>query len=208
MLDAAGLDRRDDDGYRLRADGEPLAISLLSIEEGMDAAAELIVDDLASVGLRMIYRRVDWAARSELHQTNRLDAVLWHNSYGTNGGTFMMWPQNAYLPHWWGCNWAPRWQQWVVDPAQGEQPTPVIRKALDHYEKARSTLNLEENQSHWKAILDIAADNLWSIGTLMHPGDLAVLAPYMRNVPNTRLSIQRGDWGRQDVWWIDEGAGG
>lgn len=203
LLDASGLKRRDRNGSRLRPDGGPLMISMLATQKGMDNVAELVVDDLKSVGLDVAYRRVDPAARSELHQANKLDAVLWHDSYGTNGGTFMIWPQNAYLPHWWGCNWAPLWQQWIRDHSQGEQPDPIMIKALDHFKKARSTLSLEENKQHWKAILDIAAENLWSIGTLRHPGDLAVVAPYMRNVPDTRLSILRGDWGRQDVWWIE-----
>ena len=203
LLDESGLDKRDDNGMRLRPDGEPLAISLLATLENMDNVAELIVDDLKAVGLRVVHRRVDWAARGELHQANKLDAVLWHDSYGTNGGTFMMWPQNAYLPQWWGCNWAPLWQQWFRDNTQGEKPDPIMLEALDHFAKARSALGLAENQKHWKAILDIAAENLWSIGTLKHPGNLAILAPYMRNVPDTRLSILRGDWGRQDVWWIE-----
>ena len=204
LLDEAGLDQRDNDGWRLRPDGKPLAISLLATKEGMDKVAELVVDDLNAVGLNVIYRRVDWAARGELHNSNKLDAVIWHDSYGTNGGTFMIWPQNAYLPGWWGCNWAPMWQQWVKDNDQGEKPDPIMMKALDHFDQARATLSLEENQKHWKAIMDIAAENLWSIGTLRHPGDLAILAPYMRNVPNTKLSILRGDWGRQDVWWVEE----
>ncbi|MAE66091.1 MAG: hypothetical protein CMJ18_17610 [Phycisphaeraceae bacterium] len=207
LLDESGLDRRDEDGLRRLPDGRPLVISLLSIQERMDGVAELIVDDLRNVGVRMVYRPVDPAARSELHQANRLDAVLWHDSYGTNGGTFMMWQQNAYIPEWWGCNWAPLWQQWFHDSTKGQEPNAIMLEALDHFDAARSTLSLEENRRHWKAILDIAADNLWSIGTLRHPGDLAVLAPYMRNVPRTRKSILRGDWGRQDVWWIDEERG-
>ena len=204
LLDEAGLDKRDANGFRLRPDGESLVIRLLATQERLDRVAELIIDDLKAVGLTITYRRVDWAARSQLHSANKLDAVLWHDSYGTNGGTFMMWPQNAYLPQWYGCNWAPLWQMWERDHAKGEEPDAIVLEALDHFDKARSTLSVEENQKHWKAILDIAADNLWCIGTLRHPGDIAVLAPYMRNVPNTRLSIQRGDWGRMDVWWIDE----
>ena len=204
LLDEAGLDKRDANGLRLRPDGKPLVISLLAVEERMDGVAELLLDDLKAVGLNLTYRRVDWAARTELHNANKLDAVLWHDSYGTNAGTFIIWTPNAYLPEFWGCNWAPLWRMWQVDHTKGEKPDPIILEALEHLQKARATLSIEEHKKHWKAILDIAADNLWCIGTLKHPGDIMILAPYMRNVPKTRLSILRGDMGRRDVWWIDK----
>ena len=76
-------------------------------------------------------------------------------------------------------------------------------RAIEAFDKARSTLDPKEQEKWFKIVTDIAADNLWVIGTTTYPGRIKVINPKLRNVPMTFLPWHRGDWGRPDLWFYE-----
>jgi len=207
-LNQAGLDKKDANGWRLRADGKVLEITLLLGTLGWPnetAMVEMIVDDLKKVGLKVTLKSMEFMSAYPIATANQEDAFLLGNSWGTNNGAFGMWDQNMFQLGLWMNFYAVKWNDWWTSKgAKGEKPDQVMLDVMDLVAKSKATVNVEEQKGYWKKILDIYADNLWGIGTLKHPGDILIVAPYMRNVPNTKLAIVRGDYGRWDVMYSSQ----
>ena len=49
----------------------------------------------------------------------------------------------------------------------------------------------------------LAADNLWTIGTIRVPGQLRAVSARTRNVPMNPVGWWRGDRGRYDTWYFE-----
>ena len=53
-------------------------------------------------------------------------------------------------------------------------------------------------------ITKIAAENLWTIGTINNPGYTVVYNAKMQNVPTEFKAWRRGEFGRPQVWYMEE----
>ena len=208
LLDEMGLDKRDANGFRLRPDGKPLLITFISYPvPGLPAIGEIVMDNLKAVGLNSNLRFVDFGFLLERRGANAHDAALIWESWGTNEGAYIADGQaNHFVPINAGINfWSPLWSAWYgSDGEEGEEPIPVMLEALDYFKKAQNTLDPEEQKEWFKKVLDIAADNLWTIGTVKHPGYPVLVNVKLRNVPTTMLPWYRGDFGRPDVWFYQD----
>ncbi len=211
LLDEAGLDKRDADGWRLRPDGKLFEITVLQPEMRLtseEILGEMMVEDLQKVGIKALWKFMDFSAGFEIIGANRHDAMIMGFSWGTYNGTLNLWggPMyhlgegiGGYRP------WAPKWQNWwMSDGETGEKPDQSMLDVMDWLEKSKATIDMEEQKVYWKKIIDVYADNLWGIGILKYPGALLIVAPYMRNVPNSKLPFQGGDLGRWDVMYSDQ----
>ena len=206
LLDEMGLDKKNSAGIRLRSDGKPMEIVAISFKTGnLDKMAEIIEDNLKAVGIDFSVRFADWGLLASTWQSNQHDAAFIWESWGSNMGTLHM---NAphYVPTYGLCMWAYPWFEWYSsDGAKGQKPDiPEVLEAIELYDKLRATIDLKEQQQYMKRIMDIAADNLWSIGTVTHPGFLAIVSPELRGVPKGSTAVWRGDFGRRDAHWKDE----
>jgi peptide/nickel transport system substrate-binding protein len=207
-LNQAGLDKKDANGWRLRPDGKLLEITLLLGAlnwPNEQAMVEMIVDDMKKVGLKVELKSMEFMSAYQIALASKEDAFLLGNSWGTNNGAFGLWDQNMFQLGLWMNFYAVKWNDWWTSKgAKGEKPDQVMLDVMDLVAKSKATINIEEQKGYWKKILDVYADNLWGIGTLKHPGDILIVAPYMRNVPNTKLAIGRGDYGRWDVMYSSQ----
>ena len=211
LLDEAGLAKRDADGWRLRPDGKLLEITVLQPEQrlsGEKILGEMMVEDLQKVGIKAMWKFMDFSAGMEISDANKHDALIMGFSWGTYNSTLSLWGAPMYHL---GAGignyrpWAPLWQHWwLSDGEKGEKPDQIMLDVMDWVEKSKATVDMEEREEYWKKIIDAYADNLWGIGTLKYPGDILIVAPYMRNVPNTTLAFMGGDQGRWDTLWSDE----
>lgn len=209
LLDEAGLDRKNADGWRLRPDGMLLEITVLQGEmrlTGEKILGEMMVEDLQKVGIKAVWKFMDFTAAFEITETNKHDAFILGFSWGTYSGAFDLWgaPMYSFVE---GIGnfrpWAPEWMHWwLSDGKKGEKPDQIMLDVMDWVKKSKATTNIEQKKMYWKKILDVYADNLWGIGTLKYPGGILIVAPYMRNVPNPKLGL--ADSGRQDAMYSDQ----
>ena len=80
--------------------------------------------------------------------------------------------------------WSPKWADWHLSGgAEGEQPNALMMEAIEYYSKAQSSMDLEEQKLWFKKVLDIAADNLWTIGILAPQTGVTVTLPNLVNYP-------------------------
>lgn len=205
LLDAVGLGRKDSGGWRLRPDGQPLRITFIAFPEAsLSQIGEIIMDNLQAVGLNVNLRIIDMGYMGEQRKTNAYDAALIAHSWGTSDGIFLTGGANHFVPVRQVCFWAPEWVNWYQSRGnKGIEPSAVMLRAIDAYEKARSTLDSQEQKKWFKVVTDIAAENLWTIGTTKYPGHIKVINPRLRNLPQTFLPWHRGDFGRPDLWFYE-----
>ncbi len=205
LLDEMGLDKKDADGYRLRPDGGKLEINFIAGPEmSLPAIAEIIMDNLKDIGLRANFRIIDFGFLVEKRDGNDHGAALNMHSWGTLDGIFLAGRANHLVSVWRLSLWAPEWVNWYLTGGKrGIKPVPEMLRAIEAFDKARSTLDPKEQEKWFKVVTDIAADNLWTIGTTKYPGRIKVINPKLRNVPTTFLPWHRGDWGRPDLWFYE-----
>jgi peptide/nickel transport system substrate-binding protein len=205
-LEKAGLGRKNSEGFRLRSDGKVLEITMLQGEVGWSneqAIIEMVVEDLNKIGIKTQLKYMDWSAASTIANANQHDVIVMPNSWGSGNGSFA-WASfvNSYTFGFWGCYWARTWNQWWLSGGtEGEKPDQIMLDVMDWLAQSGATTDMDAKKGYWKKIMDVYVDNLWEIGTVKHPGQLLITAPYMRNVPNTRRIISRGDYGRWDVMY-------
>jgi peptide/nickel transport system substrate-binding protein len=125
LLDAAGYDQRDSEGFRLWKDGSDQTISI--VMEGtsvpgdpMEDAAQMVVKYLEDVGLKISYKAVERSLYEEHWSSNNIEWAWWTSDY-------TMLP--LIMPHTWLATmldnpWAVGWGQYLLDPSSpiAEEP--------------------------------------------------------------------------------------
>lgn len=205
LLDEMGLASRDAKGWRLRPDGERLDITFLAfMEAGLPQVAEIVMDNMKAVGLNINLRMADFGYVISQRKSNAHDATITFHSWGTTEGAFLSGNANHLVSVREISFWAPEWVNWYLSKGErGIKPIPDMLRALEAFDKAKTTLDRKEQEKYFKVITDIAADNLWTIGTVKYPGYIIVTTPKLRNVPRTYVPWHRGDWGRPDLWFYE-----
>jgi len=207
LLDEIGLDKRDSDGFRLLPNGKKLLISILTTDE-VAKAAEIIAENLEAVGLRVNMRVTTGTLIRERRAANDLDAVV-YTAWGLNEGAYLDgFNATHFVPVHGAAVWyAPLWNQWYLSKGErGEKPVPDMVKAIEYYKKACATsFDLEESRKWFMKVLDIAADNLWTIGTVKKYPWFYVTSPNLKNFPSvTKPWTRGGDCGRPDLWFFEK----
>ena len=207
LLDQVGLSRRGADGFRLGPDGGKLQITFVSLESGaMPRIAEMVTDDLKAVGLDVNLRTAPTSLLRELRNALELEITMIPGNWGSNEGAFFAGLDATHvLPtHVTNTFWAPLWQTWYgTQGADGEQPIPEVLRAIELYYDAVGTIDNDVRGRKWAEINDIAADNLWTIGTVRNPGYFKVYSSRLANWPTEPRPWDRGgDVGRPEIYFL------
>jgi ABC-type dipeptide/oligopeptide/nickel transport system permease component/ABC-type transport system substrate-binding protein len=191
LLDEIGLTRRDLEGMRTAPDGTTLTFFLNHAAWLNPATSQFIVDDWARVGIRALPRVKD----SRLFYTEK--SALLHDFTMWTGDNEMM-PviePRTVLPSSSEANFAPAFANWYTrgglygDPRANDSnciPIPEghpLRRGLELYEQIKATGNIARQKELFDQILDIQADNLWTIGLCSSPRYVVTVANNFHNVP-------------------------
>ncbi len=212
MLDSLGLTKRDIEGYRTFADGTRMTW-YIDYTRGLtsDRPVQFVVNDWQAVGVRTIPRQRDrtlWATEREglLHDFN-----VWI----ANGEHYPLIQPRFFVPVQ-ASFFSIGYFQWLRtgglegDPeARGEElpKDHPLFKALMHYRKACATGDLDEQVRLFKPVLDIAAENVWTINVCATPPVLVVVNNKLRNVPDTSVyswDFQSPGNASPEVWYLTE----
>ena len=133
LLDQAGLDKKDSDGFRLRPDGKRLQFTLECYPSEMGTPAIDIFDQMAkywqAVGLDAVAKEVERSLWTQRVNGNEVDMpaydiakILWILDPG--------W----YVPYGSYCYWAPGFVQWATSGGKsGEEPPDDIKQLITWY---------------------------------------------------------------------------
>ena len=170
LLDQAGYDKKDAEGFRLWKDGSG---TLSFVIEGTaqpgspdEDAVQTMVKYFADVGIKASYKAVERALYTEHYQANEIESAFW-------GGDRTVLPLVAPII-WLGTQpdrpWAVAWGLWKNNPEDpnGEEPPPDhwIRKIWDLWDQTAAEPDEQKRNQLFFQILDIWAEELPMIGIL------------------------------------------
>ena len=196
LLDAMDLTRRDAEGYRTFRDGTPMTLTMSYIQGSVmkGGMAQSIVEDWAAVGIRVIYKE----RGTRLYYIEREGMLHDLLVAGSNGDDYPLLNPRAYVPEF-GSYYAPAWGYWnqrggfygvdfsdqplVFPPPEGHPLMETIRI----YDQVIQTFDREEQAERFQEILDIAAENTWSIGLSSPTPRIAIVKNGFRNMPQKAL---------------------
>lgn len=184
-LDAAGLTKKDDQGFRLDSDGNRISfpIDVLTTMPLQIDALERIKVYWAAVGVDMQVRPVEQSLAFARLQSNDEDALVWigGGGYDLLGLLDPKW----YVPFSKESSYATAWGLYYQNPSDphAEEPPAIVKKQQDLYRQVQTAGSLKEQMELMKQVLAITKDQFYIIGTNMDPDKVGVVKNNMHNVP-------------------------
>ncbi len=197
LLDQIGLIQRDGEGYRTFPDGSRMTFFLNVTTFTGIGPSQFLIDDWRAVGVRVM--------------TQLLSRNLWQTKQSSLEHDLSVWtgeseflpltePRN-FVPTSGHSFYAPGFAMWYVfgglEGSEGVKDRPQaveppedhpLRTSLHLLGDAMSAATLEEQQQAFSKILDIAAENLWSINIATPTPQLVVVKRGLRNVPRNAIT--------------------
>ena len=208
LLDSLGLSARDDRGVRLLPDGRPMDIVVETAGENTEEVdvLELIHDSWLKVGIKLFSKP---SQREVLR--NRIFAgetlvSMWfgyENAVPTprmSPGEFAPTRQHSF--HW------PKWGQYFETSGRAGEPVDMRwpKELLGLYHAWRDAKSQSEQEKTWQRILEIHADQVYTIGLVAQVPQPVVVSNKLRNVPKEGIfnwdpGAQFGMY-RPDSFWL------
>jgi peptide/nickel transport system substrate-binding protein len=187
MLDAMGLTARDARGFRLRPDGKRLDIIIETDGESTEQSdmLELVGDTWAEIGVELLPRP---SQRQVLRR--RVFSGEAMMSVGVGVGEFGL-PTPDMNPAWLApvVEDQPQWTQWGLSfqskGQRGQPPTlPAARRLVELYERWLVSTDRAERERIWGEMLEINAEEVFTIGILGDTLQPVVVANGLRGIPD------------------------
>ena len=210
LLDEAGLDKRRGDGTRLLPDGRPFELIVESAGESQEEldVLELVSASLKDVGVNLYIK----ASQRDVLRARALsgDLVMGVWSGFDNGVPtpemmpIELAPTNAEQLHWPGFG--------AYIESGGNDGTaidmPEVARLVELYRAWQNATDDDDQARIWSEMLNIHADQVFTIGLIGGVRQPVVAVPSLRNVPADAFygwdpGAQYGLW-RMDEFWFDE----
>jgi peptide/nickel transport system substrate-binding protein len=208
LLDEMGL-KKGSDGYRQMADGRRLELVVESTgESSMEAdVLELVTEDWAKLGIKLLTRtsqRDIFRSRVAAGETNM---SVWA---GVDNGapTADFSPQEFVPTDPYQLQW-PMWGTYTSTQGKAGQKIddPQAQKLVDLYNQWLVSTDIEARRKIWGEILDIHADQVFSIGIVTATLVPVVVSNKLHNVPAEGISSfdPYGYFGiyEMDAFWME-----
>jgi peptide/nickel transport system substrate-binding protein len=209
LLDLIGLTKRDSDGVRLLPDGRPMEIIVENSGESTEQSdvLELIRDSWWRVGIRLFGKPLQLTLfRRRVFSGETLMSI----DKGIENGlaTAAMSPQEFAPINQQQLQW-PKWgQHYETKGKAGESPDPPSATRLKELYEDWLGAPLQADQSRiWHSMLQIWADEVFSIGTVAGVLQPVVVSEKLHNVPEE--GFYNWDPGaffgvfKPDTFWLD-----
>lgn len=187
-FEAAGFGETDASGQRLWSDGSPMSFFLMveSSNATRPDVAQLIVGQLAEVGITVQVDAVDGTLFQERIEGNQHDAAL---ASGDGGANDMYQDPRWYFPfHNGNSRFATPWAQWYNSGgANGQEPPAEAQEQMDLYDQLLATGDQEKQTELMGQIHAIAKEQFWAIGTVLPANRYGIVKNSMRNVPESMV---------------------
>ena len=213
LLDDIGLEYDSAGKFRLRPDGEALALTM-EVDAGradLTEVGNLIKAYWEDVGVNITVKGQDQQFYMQRMRANEHDIGVW----AIGGSSEPYSRQNEpirYRPpwHWSGTPLGgPLWRQWLdTDGAEGVEPPEIIKELWDTTVAWQAEpFGTERYNELGLKMLQINADNAWLIGTVGLVPRISIISNTVRNHPTEEdtLSIEFDMWTYHlmQQWWID-----
>jgi peptide/nickel transport system substrate-binding protein len=185
LLDGLGLTKRDSNGLRLLPDGRPMEIVVETAGEDNEQVdvLGLIHDSWLKVGIKLFPKALQ---REVFRKRIFAGTTLMSIWYGLENGipTAQSSPGELVPTSEYQLQW-PAWGLYYDTKGRaGEAPDlPAAKRLLTLFNQWRDTQDVSEKTKAWHEILDIHADQVFSLGLISHVPQPVVVNNRLRNVP-------------------------
>lgn len=181
MLDDAGLAERGADGFRLGPDGEPVTfVMMVTPGDGRVETMEIVARAWQDVGINAQFRQVDRSLMTTSLIGNDYDGYVWD---APGGMADAITDPRGFLPFNTTVIFiAPLWAEWNMNPENGEEPPAAVREQLELYRSIDGIADPQERIERMKEVLEMAADQFYSIGIRQGPPGFGVATNRMQNI--------------------------
>lgn len=201
-LDAAGLTERDGEGFRLRPDGQPLEMTILTFvfETGVNAsdAYELVVQYWAAVGINVNIDLIDLTLWSERVTANEHDIA----GYTVTG---ILWDIDPlwYVPTNQFTYWAPLFGIWYATGGEsGEEPPELFRNLQELYNQLQAEPDDAARIELGQQILAVHDEEVFMIGTVTAPFQPIVVNNALVNVLEDAIGSDSAR--HEEITWYEQ----
>ena len=214
LLDELGLSKRAPDGIRLLPDGRRAEITIETAGENTEETdvMELVSFDWSRIGLKIfirstqrdVFRRRIIAGQVQLSVWQGLDNAL----PGADMEPDALAPFNSMQFHW------PLFGQYVdTKGREGEAPSdPAILELIALHTQWRRSASHDERTQIWHRMLQIHADQVFTIGIVNRTSHPIVVANRLKNVPEKGIySFEPGAFFgvyMPDTFWLADAPKG
>jgi peptide/nickel transport system substrate-binding protein len=204
-LDRAGFTQRDAQGYRLGPDGNRLSFAFevsTQFPNQVDTA-ELLERHFREVGVEMQIRAIERSLFGTRTLANEHDVASFAAVNGYLHDPTILFPYSN------GSYFAVAWARWFNTPDDpvAEEPPAVVKQQMDLYRQIESTADSDRQIDLMMQILDISADQFYTIGICLPTGRPAVVKNYFRNTPEVVIStIPYPGYSNPEQYFIDDAA--
>jgi peptide/nickel transport system substrate-binding protein len=209
LLDLIGLTKRDGDGMRLLPDGRPMEIIVENSGESTEQSdvLELIRDSWRRIGIRLFAKPLQLTLfRRRVFSGETLMSI----DKGIENGlaTPSMPPQEFAPINQQQLQW-PKWGQYYETKGKAGEATdlPSATRLKELYEEWLGAAQPPDQSRIWGAMLQIWADEVFSIGTVAGVLQPVVVSEKLHNVPEE--GFYNWDPGaffgvfKPDTFWLD-----
>jgi peptide/nickel transport system substrate-binding protein len=212
LLDQAGLDKRDTDGIRLLPDGRRAEITVETAGDSTEESdvLELVGYDWKKIGVVMFVRPTQ---RDILRRGAIAGKVMMSTWKGLDNSTpspdmepTELAPSNSMQFQW------PLWGQYVDSSGQeGEAPAlPEAKELIELHQQWRRSTDVEQRRDIWRRMLEINADQVFTIGIVNRTRQPVVVSNLLHNVPDVGVyAFEPGSYFGiylPDTFWFDDTA--
>lgn len=201
LLDKIGMKDVDGDGYRERPDGKIFNPDLVYIEgEGpRTPILELIKSYFEDIGIKIDLKLINDSLYYERRKANKTHMTMWH----VNGlldtkvedtmGFFFAPIRNSWRPN---SNWS-GYITWLnTDGKKGVKPPKQMKELIRLGKVVTNTTDKEKRLKAGRKLVQLQAENIWSIGTVGLGIQPIIVDENLKNVPgNAYWSYSINFWG-------------
>ncbi len=177
---------KDGDGFRLDSSGRRISIVFEQDQNRLEMVdmMQLLMPMLKAVGIDGQLKLIDrslWEVR--IRQNMDYDATT--NRFGGGIGLAAILDPRYFVPYSDNAFYAPGWQIWYNDKsaANAVEPPAQVQEALKLYDVMKSTVDETERTDAFKKILEIAADQFYTVGIKVPNDAYGVVKNDFHNVP-------------------------
>jgi peptide/nickel transport system substrate-binding protein len=172
LLDELGLDKRDADGYRLRPDGQTLALNIeLTIPDSPTLdVTQVVAKHWEDVGVKVTYKEVERTLYQTRSAANEIEVSVWHADRTNEARAFVpgvgkLVPDSIEYYAFSGTN---EWLRWHLSKGeQGEEPPDDWKQLFVDIDAWHTSFTQEDYLALATKIFDfVILDNLRVIGTV------------------------------------------
>lgn len=187
LLDEVGLDKRNEEGWRLGADGKVFTIPIEYAQyyEEMRSTVELVTEYWKAVGLKTTTKTLAIGLFTTRNEANELkcttyfpnihpDIWWWWSSVPGSGFSFA-------APLW--CDW------WTTDGKEGEEPPPEIKRVFRLFSQTMIPVSSEERKKIFDEITSLLKENVWFVDTVVDAKYPVMVSKNMGNVAHKGFGI-------------------